>query len=272
MGRVIKGGETSLLQGSIIIMAPSFVRRSFRDRPALRHTLTALGLVFFACTGPARADDPQPLTFGHSLAHGQPVIVDVTDDIKADVHVTTWNRPSVDITVGPSGHYADSVRLSGAIENGALAMHVICSPSPHQGFFGWLKFYRPDARIDVRVPATATLSVHVINGPITVDGVTGDLQVTLVNGPIVVTGAGTRLYLTTTNGPVEAIVAKITGQPDITISTTNGPVDLVVPKGFKAKVRASTVFGPVENNLTDGDGPGTVSLETVNGPVTISPQ
>lgn len=253
-------------------MAPIFVRRSFRVRPAFGHALTVLGLAFFACAVPVLADDPQPLAFGHSLAHGQPVIMDVTDDIKADVHVTAWNRPSVDIVVTPSGHYADAVRLSGAIENGALAMHVICSPSPHRGFFGWLAMYRPDARIDMRVPATAMLSVHVINGPITVDGVTGDLQVTLVNGPIVVTGAGTQLYLTTTNGPVEATIAKITVQPDITISTTNGPVDLFVPKGFKAKVHASTVFGPVENNLTDGDGPGTVSLETVNGPVTLTPQ
>ncbi|HEY7982129.1 MAG TPA: hypothetical protein VID19_11665 [Candidatus Eremiobacteraceae bacterium] len=253
-------------------MAPYSIARFFRVRPALRHAAAALGLALFACTGAAQADDPQPLVFGHALAHGQPVLVDVTDDIKADVRVTTWNRPSVDITVAPSGHYADTVRLSGAIENGALAMHVVCSPSPHQGFFGWLKYYRPDAIIEIHVPATATLSVHVINGPVSVDGVTGDLQVTLVNGPITVTGAGTRLYLTTTNGPVKASVAKITTQPDITISTTNGPVDLFVPKGFKAKVHASTVFGPVENDLTDADGPGSVSLETVNGPVTITPQ
>jgi hypothetical protein len=252
-------------------MAPSFVCRSFRVRPAHRLALTVFGVAFLAFAAPVRADDPQPLVFGHSLAHGQPVLVDVTDDIKADVHVTAWNHPSVDITVAPSGHYADSVRLSGGIENGTLAMHVICSPSPHRGFFGWLPFFRPYAQIEMRVPATATLSVHVINGPIAVDGVTGELQVTLVNGPIVVTGAGTQLYLTTTNGPVEATIAKLTTQPNITISTTNGPVDLFVPKGFKAKVTASTVFGPVENDLTDADGPGRVSLETVNGPVTISP-
>jgi hypothetical protein len=251
-------------------MAPNRSSRFFRVRPAVRHAL-AIGLVLFACTSAARADDPQPLTFGHALPHGQAVLVDVTDDIKADVRVTTWNRPSVDIKVSPSGHYADTVRLSGAIENGTLAMHVVCSPSPHRGFFGWLGFYRPEAVIEMRVPAETTLSVHVINGPIIVDGVTGDLQVTLVNGPITVTGAGTHLYLTTTNGPVEATIAKITTQPDITISTTNGPVDLFVPKGFKAKVHASTVFGPVENDLTGADGPGSVSLETVNGPVTITP-
>jgi hypothetical protein len=203
------------------------------------------------------------------LAHGQPVLVDVTDDINADVHVIAWNRPNVDITVAPSGHYADSVRLSGAIENGMLAMHVIASPSPHKGFFGWFAFYRPEARIDMHVPSDATLSVHVINGPIVIDNVTGELRVTLVNGPITVSGAGTVLYLTTTNGPVIADIAKITAQPNITISTTNGPVEVTVPKGFKAKVDATTVFGPVENNLTNSDGPGTVSLETVNGPVTI---
>src|SRR5580700_4115587 len=121
MGRAPPVVETSVWRGSIITMAPSSDRRSFRVRPALRHAVIAFGLAFVACTGPVRADDPQPLGFGHSLAHGQPVIVDVTDDIKADVHVTTWNRPSVDITVAPSGHYADAVRLSGGIENGSLA-------------------------------------------------------------------------------------------------------------------------------------------------------
>jgi putative adhesin len=252
-------------------MAPTFDGRSFRVRSSHLYALTALGLALFALAGPVRADGQQPLAFGHPLAHGQPVLMDVTDDIKADVRVTTWNQPSVDITVTPSGHYAETVRVSGGVENGTLAMHVVCSPSPHKGFFGWLVFFRPEAQIDMRVPATATLSVHVINGPITVDGVTGELQVTLVNGPITVTGAGTQLYLTTTNGPIEATIAKITAQPNITISTTNGPVELYVPKGFKAKVHASTVFGPVENDLTDANGPGTVSLETVNGPVTISP-
>lgn len=196
--------------------------------------------------------------------------MDVNDDIKADVHVVAWDQSNVDITVTPSGHYAETVQLAGSVENGTVAMHVIASPSPHKGFFGWMSFYRPDARIDMHVPRNATLSVHVINGPIVIDNVTGQLRVTLVNGPIKVTGAGTVLYLATTNGPVEAYISRITAQPDISVSTTNGPVDVIVPKGFKAHVHASTVLGPVVNDLKDSDGPGTVSLETVNGPVTIS--
>jgi hypothetical protein len=251
-------------------MARFDIRRSLCVRPAQMLAVSALVVFVVAFASAALADDPQPQSFRHALAHGQPVLMDVNDDIKADVHVVAWDQPNVDITVAPSGHYADSVRLSGAVEAGTLAMHVIASPSPHKGFFGWLSFYRPDARIEMHVPRDASLSVHVINGPIVIDNVTGQLRVTLVNGPITVTGAGTVLYLTTTNGPVEAFVAKITAQPNITISTTNGPVDVIVPKGFKASVHATTVFGPVENDLTDSDGPGTVSLETVNGPVTIS--
>jgi hypothetical protein len=251
-------------------MASFFVSRFFCVRPAQRHAATALCMVLFAFSSAARADDPQAQVYQHALADGQPILMDVTDDIKADVHVTAWDRPNVDITVAPSGHYADSVRLTGLTENGTVAMHVTASPSPHKGFFGWLAFYRPDARIEMHVPRDATLSVHVINGPIVIDNVTGQLRVTLVNGPITVTGAGTVLYLTTTNGPVEAYITKVTAQPNITISTTNGPVDVIVPKGFKANVHATTVFGPVVNDLADSGGPGTVSLETVNGPVTIS--
>ncbi|HKW44726.1 MAG TPA: hypothetical protein VJN22_03655 [Candidatus Eremiobacteraceae bacterium] len=238
--------------------------------PIVKRATAALCLSIL-CASAALADDPRPQSFDHSVSRGQPILMDVTDDIKADVHVVAWNRPAVQITVHPYGHYADSVRLAGAVESGTVAMHVLCSPSPHQGFFGWLKFFRPDARIDVHVPDDAKLSVHVINGPVIVDNVTGELQVTVVNGPITVTGAGSVLYLTTTNGPVEADVVRITAQPDITISTTNGPIDVYVPKGFKASVHATTVFGPVENNLGDSSGPGSVSLETVNGPVSISP-
>jgi len=253
-------------------MDKSFVRRAMRVLQAFRLGAAAAAacILFLAGAAAARADDPPPITYAHALAHGQPVLIDVTDDIKADVHVTAWDKPSVDVTVTPTGNYADSVRLSGSVEDSTLAMHVICSPSPHNGVFGWLKYNRPDARIDMHVPSDATLSVHVINGPIEVDNVTGRLVVTLVNGPIVVRGAGTLLFLTTTNGPVEATVAKITAQPKITIATTNGPVDLYVPKGFKAKVHESTVIGPMENNLTNADGPGSVSLETVMGPVAIS--
>jgi hypothetical protein len=252
-------------------MATINSRRSFRIRPAHKPAAVALLLALFAYSSAALADDPRPLSYEHALTNGQPILMDVTDDIKADVHVVAWNRHSVEITVAPYGHYADSIRLAGAIENGTLAMHVVCSPSPHKGFFGWLTFFRPDARIDLHVPSEATLSVHVINGPVVVDNVTGQLRVSVVNGPITVTGAGSELYLTTTNGPVDADVVRITAQPDIKISTTNGPIDVLVPKGFKASVHASTVFGPVENNLGDSGGPGSVSLETVNGPVTISP-
>jgi len=228
-------------------------------------------LAMFAVAPAARADDPQPLAYQHALANGQPVFLDVNDDIKADLRVDAWDKSSVDITVAASGHYADSVRLNGSMENGTLAMHVIASPSPQKGFFGWLGFYRPYARVEMHVPRGVSLSVHVINGPIVIDDVTGPLRVTLVNGPISVRGAGTVLYLATTNGPVAAYIAKITAQPDITISTTNGPIDVIVPKGFKANVHASTVLGPVKNDLEDNSGPGTVSLETVNGPVTIGP-
>jgi hypothetical protein len=241
----------------------------------VRHLVSrsmALALAMFAFASAARADDPQPLTFQHALIDGQPVLLDVNDDIKADLRVEAWDQTGVDVTVSPSGHAADSVRLSGSIENGTLAMRVIASPSPQKGFFGWLGFYRPDAKIELHVPRGVSLSVHVINGPIFIDNVTGPLRVTLVNGPITVRGAGTVLYLATTNGPVAAVIAKITAQPDITISTTNGPIGVTVPKGFKATVHASTVLGPVENNLADSGGPGTVSLETVNGPVSIGPQ
>jgi hypothetical protein len=134
-------------------------------------------MVLFAFSSAARADDPQAQVYQHALADGQPILMDVTDDIKADVHVTAWDRPNVDITVAPSGHYADSVRLTGLTENGTVAMHVTASPSPHKGFFGWLAFYRPDARIEMHVPRDATLSVHVINGPIVIDNVTGQLRV-----------------------------------------------------------------------------------------------
>lgn len=233
--------------------------------------LTALLLAMFAFASAARADDPQPLAFQHALSNGQPVLLDVNDDIKADLQVDAWDKSSVDVTVEASGQNSDSVRLSGSIENGTLAMHVIASPSPHKGFLGWLGFYRPKAKIEMHVPRSASLSIHVINGPIVIEDVTGPLRVTVVNGPISVRGAGTVLYLATTNGPVEAYISKITAQPDITISTTNGPIDVIVPKGFKAAVHATTVLGPVENDVAENSGPGTVSLETVNGPVSIGP-
>jgi len=229
----------------------------------------ALGVVVACMTTIAQAG-PQPLTYTSTLAHGQTVVVDATEDLKADIRVSATDQNTVTVSVTSEGRNAESVRLKGDTAAGMLAMHVTATAKRPGGFFDWLSDWRPEATIDVRVPRSATLSVHAINGPITINGVIGPLRVSTVNGPITVAGAGTVLYLATTNGPVEATVTRLTAPPNITISTTNGPIDLLVPTGFRASIHASTVFGPVDNNLTDADGPGSVSLETVNGPVSIS--
>jgi hypothetical protein len=42
-----------------------------------------------------------------------------------------------------------------------------------------------------------------------------------------------------------------------------------VPKGFRARVQAHTLFGPLERSINDSQAPGVVKLRLVAGPVSI---
>jgi DUF4097 and DUF4098 domain-containing protein YvlB len=76
--------------------------------------------------------------------------------------------------------------------------------------------------LDVYVPRKASLHVSSGDGPLILDGVTGDITLRSNDGPITVSNSGGQLHVTTDDGPIQ--INKFDGQVDA--RTGDGPIAL----------------------------------------------
>ena len=76
--------------------------------------------------------------------------------------------------------------------------------------------------LDVYVPRQASLHVSSGDGPLILDGVTGDITLRSNDGPITVSNSGGQLHVTTDDGPIQ--INKFDGQVDA--RTGDGPIAL----------------------------------------------
>jgi DUF4097 and DUF4098 domain-containing protein YvlB len=136
----------------------------------------------------------------------------------------------------------------------------------------------------IKLPQAARLAgVNSVNGPIQIDGVTGDIEAATVNGEMLIRNAARNLKLSTVNGHVRAVLGD--GQ-SVALDAVNGRIELGVPRDADANFSVSTVNGsiasefpglraarefPVDNNLKGnlGNGDGRVKISAVNGIVRI---
>jgi len=138
----------------------------------------------------------------------------------------------------------------------------------------------------VTVPSHSDFSLTAVNGPLSVEGVTGQLTLHAVNGPIDLENVGGDVRARAQNGPLDI---RLTGTgwsgAGLDAETENGPVELSLSKAYAAHVETSTVNGPMEIDfpvtvqgrfdprriaLDVGGGGKTVRAVTTNGPVHVS--
>ena len=143
---------------------------------------------------------------------------------------------------------------------------------------------------EILVPARTNLDVETRNGPISVDGVTGEIDVRAHNGPIALNELAGDVRARAQNGPITVTLAgrRWSGQ-GLDAETVNGPVSVRMPRGYAAHVESGTVHGPISvprsirterregrrwgpggriSTDINGGGP-TIRVVTTNGPVTI---
>lgn len=124
----------------------------------------------------------------------------------------------------------------------------------------WKGLKRPTwgARVsfDLRAPGNIRFDAKTHNGPIRINGVTGQVRVVTHNGPVKVESVDGTLHAETHNGAVE--IAGMTG--DVRIVTHNGPVTVESTKG---KLYAETHNGRVEATYAGSN----VTLVSHNGKV-----
>jgi hypothetical protein len=149
---------------------------------------------------------------------------------------------------------------------------------------GWAVSY------EILVPARTSLNVQAHNGPISVEGLTGDIELRTVNGPISLDELAGDVNARAENGPITVTLAgrRWSGE-GLDVETVNGPVTVRIPRGYAAHLESGTVNGPINapsgmrpprregrgyrpggriNTDINGGGP-TIRAVTTNGPVNI---
>jgi hypothetical protein len=221
-------------------------------------------LLAFAVRAPA--DDV--LKYHQTLTSGEAVSLSATGDVGADIRVTGGDGSVADAEVRSTGALADRVQITGKREGNVLVLEVGLKPGS-SSWRTWLHLHDTNATVILHVPRSVKLALSDVNGPISVDGVTGPLTVKVVNGPIEATNVGAILSLNSTNGPIDVRLTDLSAVPAIELHTVNGAIDVSVPKSFKAKISARVLVGSVDVIESNATGPGHMELSLVAGAISV---
>ena len=198
------------------------------------------------------------------------------------IRVVGWDRDSVAVTakVQTQARGDDAARALAQRITISTSGGVIRAEGPGtEGRENW------SVSFTVMVPRHTDLTAETVNGPISVEQVTGHMELRAVNGPVTLEAVGGDVHARTANGPLTVALegAKWNGV-GLDGETQNGPVELSVPAGYAAHLRTGTVNGPMDIDFpftvqgrfngrsieTDLNGGGpTVRVVTTNGPLTV---
>lgn len=208
-------------------------------------------------------------------AHGRIAL----QNLNGDVRITTWDRDEVKVEASKHGLGAESTRIVVDSTQSALSIRTqyeVADP-------------KDPASVEYRitVPRTANLEdIRLVNGALSIVGLSGDVKASAVNGNIHVEDLGGQAELSTINGKLDAGFFRICDARSISLTSVNGPITLSLPQDAKASVNARnvsggirTVFGsPLRAAGTGGQslrtiikGGGTrIRLHNVNGGISIT--
>jgi hypothetical protein len=136
---------------------------------------------------------------------------------------------------------------------------------------------------DVTLPEGARVRLRTVNGPVNVEGLTGDLRVESVNGGLELDDLGGEVHAETVNGGIHATFDRTPSGGHHTFETVNGGIEISLPEDTAGRLEASTVNGSIDCDLPLdvetkkkrklegrlGPGGGSFKLETVNGGIDV---
>jgi DUF4097 and DUF4098 domain-containing protein YvlB len=207
--------------------------------------------------------------------HGRIVI----QNLYGDVSITGWDRDDVLVEAikhASSRKGLDDARVVVEPSEGSLSIHTLYAGN---------EVGRP-ASVEYRitVPRSASLDeVKLVNGGLSIDGVTGSVKATAVNGAIHAQRLAGRAELATVNGALDADFRQVSHARSISLSSVNGPIRLSIPCGARVSVSAHNRSGGIDSKIgkvsreQDGQrlhsqanrGGAQIHLENVNGGISI---
>jgi hypothetical protein len=214
------------------------------------------------------------------LAHPATLTVDGGEN--GGVEIIGWDGDSVVMhaLVRATGDSPDEARDVASRVTISFSNGRIHADGPASGHHErWSVNYR------VFVPRHSDLAIETLNGPVSVEGVTGHMNMKAVNGPVSLRQVGGDVHARAENGPIDVALKGVRWDgAGLDAESENGPVELTLPAGYAAHLETGTENGPMDVrfpitlqgdldtrhlSLDIGGGGPPIRLITTNGPVTL---
>jgi hypothetical protein len=178
----------------------------------------------------------------YSLAPNGRVVI---QNLYGDVRITGWDRDEV--LVEAIKRSADPRQLDDArivVDSSADSLSI------HTQYAGLDAEHPASVEYRITVPRGANLEdVKLINGGLSISGVTGPVKASSVNGSISAENLEGQANLSTINGHLDAAFNRISKQNSISLSSVNGPIKLSIPSGSGACVTARNLSGGIDSEF-----------------------
>lgn len=181
-------------------------------------------------------------TMGWRAASGQSLAVDAGPN--GGVSVSGWDRDSVHVIVkiqAYAGSDDEARQLAGGIRINRDGDELRADGPASRRYASWSVSY------EIYAPTRSDLRLSSLNGPLTVEDMTGRMQLDVQNGPMSLQHLAGDVRARAQNGPlhIELMGTRWEGT-GLDASTQNGPLVLEVPEGYNAELETGTVNGPMD--------------------------
>lgn len=172
------------------------------------------------------------------IPHGRVVV----QNLYGDVQITAWDRDEV--LVQAIKHSSDPRQLSDAqivvdSSSGLVSIHTQYTGSDAE--------HPASVEYHIMVPRGANLeNVKLINGGLSLSGMTGPVKASSVNGSIRAEKMAGQTELSTINGQLDADFQRVSKCHSISLTSVNGPIKLSLPSGAGANVSAQNRSGGID--------------------------
>jgi len=207
----------------------------------------------------------------------------IDPDENGGAEIIGWDKDSVAVTAriqanAPSEDEARELAQQIKI-NGSGSSISVDGPSTgrHEGW---------GVILVVMVPRKSGIDAETVNGPLSVENLSGTIDLRAENGPVAIENVGGDVRARVQNGPLDVTLTgtKWEGK-GLDAESVNGPVSLQIPQKYNAELETGTVNGPMTVNMpltvtlkgrvtdrihtTLGAGGAPIRVVTTNGPLTI---
>jgi DUF4097 and DUF4098 domain-containing protein YvlB len=252
------------------------------------HRLSTLGVALVTALAVSACGDfpAGPLTARDTVEEVRALAPDgrfELENVNGRITLRTWTRDEVRIEAeraAVSEAMLEDIEIQ--IEGEANEVRVKTRYPRQKGWF--LGGNRGKVDYEVTVPRGANVRLKTVNGPVDVEGLSGDIRVESVNGGLDLADIGGELRAKTVNGSIHAAFDRLPGAAHHRLETVNGGIEVALPENAGGQLEARTVNGSIgcdlplsetvkkkrrlEGRLGPGDG--RFDLNTVNGGIDVT--